>query len=120
MERFRVLFVDDEEELVSTMVRRLTMRGIDAEYVLNGEKALKAVHDKDFDLVIMDLNIAGMTGLELMKRIKRNNQNIKFIFLTGYGFYNKEMPEIKAGASDCLLKPINIEALIKRMEEVVG
>ncbi len=57
MDRLRVLFVDDEEELVSTLVRRLTMRGIDAEYVLSGEEALKAVHDKDFDLVIMDFRL---------------------------------------------------------------
>lgn len=119
MGRIHVLLVDEEEELVSTMVRRLRLRGIDAAYVTSGEKALGSVNNRDFDIVVMDLSLPGITGLDLMKKIKKINKDIKFIFLTGYGFYNKELLEIKEGASDCLLKPVKIDALIKRMEELV-
>ena len=118
MGKIHVLLVDEEEELVSTMVRRLRLRGIEAEYVTSGEKALDCITKRDFDFVVMDLSIPGMTGLDLMKKIRKINKEIKFIFFTGYGFYNKDLPEIKEGASECLLKPVRIEALIKRMEEL--
>ena len=120
MGRMHILLVDEEEELVSTMVRRLRLRGISAEYVTSSEKALDLVQNRDFDLVVMDLSMPGITGIDLMKMIRKINNDIKFIFLTGYGYYNKEMPEIKEGAADCLLKPVNIDALIKRMEEIIS
>ena len=68
-----VLCVDDEEELVSAWVERLLMRGIDAEGVTNGHDAIKRIKEKTFDVVILDIKMPGISGFEIMKRLRRQS-----------------------------------------------
>ena len=81
----RILLVDDEQELVSTLAERLSMRGIDADWVASGEEALKQVEEKFYDLAVLDVKMPKMGGIRLKQILDDKYPNMKFIFLTGHG-----------------------------------
>lgn len=113
MDRLRVLFVDDEEELVSAVVERLGLRGIDAKGALTGTDALQLVKEQDFDAVVLDVKMPGLGGFEVIKRIKQERPGLAVIFLTGHGAEENATEGMRMGAFDYLMKPIDIEALIR-------
>lgn len=116
----KILLVDDEKELVSTMAERLALRGIDADWVSSAEDALKWVESKTYDLAVLDVKIPRMSGISLKKRLKEKCPEMKFIFVTGHGSeedYNAGLAE--AGADYYLVKPVNIKVLIEKMREVL-
>jgi DNA-binding NtrC family response regulator len=119
MEEFRVLFIDDEEELVTTLVERLRYRGIEAEYTLNGPDALEKLRQSDFNVVVLDLKLPGMSGADVLKNIKRDYPQLPVLMITGHGS-SAEMTEDKPpGAFDYLAKPINLDDLIAKMREAM-
>lgn len=119
MEKMKVLLVDDEKELVSTLAKRLQFRNIEAEYLTNGEKALEMVKNHNFDLLIVDLKMPGLNGIEFMKKVKEFDNKIKFIFLTGHSTQNDAEKCLQEGASDFLLKPVSINVLIEKMHQAL-
>ena len=120
MDRLRVLVVDDEDELVSTVCERLTLRGIEADGVLTGAAALERIRAKEFDVAVVDVKMPGMDGLEVMRKIKALRPEIQVILLTGHGSVKESKIGLQEGAFDYLIKPINIEALIGKMREAVS
>lgn len=119
MKTLRVLLIDDEEELVSTLVERLGYRGIEADFALNGPDALVKIQRKAFDVVLLDLRLPGMGGTEVLKRIKKQNPGIPVLLITGRGSVTGEAEEKPPEAYDFLQKPINIDDLIKKMQEAL-
>jgi len=116
----QVLLVDDEKELVSTLAERLSLRGINADWVTSGEDALKRVETRAYDLALLDVKIPKISGIKLKKKLQDKCPNLKFIFMTGHGSgedFNAGSAE--AGAAYYLVKPINIEALVKKMNEIL-
>jgi len=120
MNTFRVLLVDDEEELVTTVAERLQLRGYHAEAVGNGADALKRIEEEPFEVVVVDVKMPGMDGLELLRRIKAIDSEAQVILLTGRGSEKDSQAGIEEGAFDYLIKPINIEELIKKMKQATG
>ena len=120
MNRLRVLVVDDEEELVSTVCERLTLRGIEADGVITGAAALERIQDKEFDVAVVDVKMPGMGGLEVMRKIRVLRPQLQVILLTGHGSVKESEIGLKEGAFDYLMKPINIENLIGKMREAVS
>ncbi len=116
----RVLVVDDEEELVSTLVERLTLRGIDAEGATNGASALDRIREKDFDVVVLDVKMPKIGGLEVMREIRAKSPGVQIILLTGRGSEKESEIGLKEGAFAYILKPFEIEGLISKMKEAVG
>jgi DNA-binding response OmpR family regulator len=116
----RVLLVDDEEELVSTLGERFSLRGIEADVVTTGVDAINLVREKDYDVVILDIKMPGMDGLQVLKKMKEMRPHIKIILLTGRGSEKESEKGLKEGAYAYLVKPIKIEDLVKRMEEAVN
>jgi len=116
----RVLLVDDEKELVTTMAQRLALRGIDADWVTSCEDALKSVEAESYDIAILDVKIPGLSGIELKKKLEEKCPGMKFIFMTGHGS-EKDYKEgaAEAGVEYYLVKPINIEFLIEKMHKVL-
>ena len=116
----RVLIVDDEEDLVSTLVERLDIRDIDAVGVGTGREALDQVRTNTPDVVVLDVKLTGEDGVEIMKQIKQIHEELPVILLTGH--MSKELSDegLKAGAIDYIIKPIDIEALIEKMKEAVA
>jgi DNA-binding NtrC family response regulator len=114
------LLIDDEEELVLTLEERLMLRGIEVEGVTSGADAIGRVQEKKFDVVVLDMKMPGLGGLEVMRRIRREQPGIKFILMTGRGSLEEGEEGMQEGAFAYLLKPINIDDLMKKMMEAVG
>ena len=81
MDHLRLLFVDDEEELVSTVVERLELRGVDAVGVTSGDEALRRLQDEAFQVVVIDVKMPGIGGLEVLRTINRRNPEIKVVLM---------------------------------------
>jgi DNA-binding response OmpR family regulator len=117
----RVLLVDDEEELVSTMAQRLAIRGIDADWVTSGEDALKSAEAQQYDVAVLDVKMPRISGIELEKKLRLKHPDLKFIFLTGHGSEDDYIAgSTEAGSEFYMVKPVNIEFLIEKMNKVLG
>lgn len=115
----KVLLVDDEEEMVATLAERLFLRGIAADWVLCGNDAVGRIREERYDVVVLDVKMPGMSGIETMAEIRRIQPSTKIIFLTGHGSTADCEAGISAGASFYLIKPIDIKVLIDSMNEAV-
>jgi DNA-binding response OmpR family regulator len=120
MPKFTALLIDDEEELVTALVERLGYRGIEAEYALDGYQALTKMREKKFQVVVLDLKLPGMDGLEVLRKINKDYPGIPVLLITGHGSPEDRISMKPDGAADYLVKPINLEDLIAKMEEAVG
>ena len=117
----RVLLVDDEEELVSTLAERLAYRGINADWVTSGLAALEMAKNYKYDIAVLDVKMPGISGCDLKKSLQNKHPAMKYIFLTGHGSEDDFIScTEEAGAEYYLVKPVNIDSLIKKMNEVIG
>lgn len=119
MEEWTVLLVDDEEELISALAERLSFRGILARTATNGEEALAAVEKEAPRVVVLDLMMPGMSGVEVLKRIRGTHPEIKVILLTGHGSTREGMEGMRLGAFDYLMKPVGIDELVEKLRGAV-
>jgi DNA-binding NtrC family response regulator len=120
MAEYRVLLVDDEEEFVSALSERLMLRGIEVESALNGEEALASLVDKEFEVVILDVMMPGLGGLEVLRQIKSTHPNTEVILLTGHGSTREGIEGMRLGAFDYLIKPVDIEEMLAKMKEAAS
>jgi DNA-binding NtrC family response regulator len=120
MAALRVLFVDDEEELVSTVVERLDLRGIDATGAMSGEEALTRIEEKPFDVVVLDVRMPGLGGFDVIKRIKHSHPDLEVILVSGHGAKEAEETGLSLGAFDYLQKPVDLEDLIGILHRATG
>jgi len=112
----KILLVDDEEEFVTTLAERLELRGIHALVATDGEAALDLIETDPPQIVILDVIMPGLGGLEVLKRIKAQSPQTPVILLTGRGSTKEGIEGMQLGAADYLMKPINIEELIKKIQ----
>ena len=120
MNEIRVLLVDDEVELVSTLAERLSLRGIFADWATSAEEALERLSSSAYDVAVLDVKIPRISGIELKKRMEEKSPGMKFIFITGHGSEaDFQAGSAEAGPDYYLVKPVNIEDLIKKMREVL-
>jgi DNA-binding response OmpR family regulator len=116
----RVLLVDDEKELVTTLAERLSLRDIQTDWATNAENALNLMENNEYDIALLDVKIPKMSGIELKKKMEEKNPEMKFIFLTGHGSEaDFKAGSIEAGPEYYLVKPVDIGFLIKKMNEVL-
>jgi DNA-binding response OmpR family regulator len=120
MEDLKVLLVDDEVEFVSTLAERLRLRGIQTRIANDGEEAFRQISADPPQVVVLDVMMPGMGGLKVLERIKADYPAIPVILLTGIGTTQDGMTGMRLGAFDYLMKPLQIEDLIERIEEAVS
>ena len=113
MESLRVLIVDDEEELVSALEERLNLRGFLAKGVTTGEEALAHLESVPCDIVLLDVKMPGLGGLEVIQRIKTEHPRVEVILLTGHGSQYSVEEGMELGAFDYLMKPVKISTLLQ-------
>jgi DNA-binding NtrC family response regulator len=113
MASLRILIVDDEDELVSALVERLNLRGFQAEGVTTGAEALAHLADTPCDVVLLDVKMPGLGGLEVIKRIKEKRPNLEVILLTGHSSAQDAEKGKMLGAFDYLMKPVKIDDLVR-------
>jgi len=116
----RVLVVDDEREIRDFLLRALTrIAGFQVELAENGEEALKKIEKGKFDLVMTDLKMPQVDGLQLIKEISGSNPEILTVLMTGHGTIDSAIEAMKQGASDYLTKPLNLDETILRLKKVL-
>jgi DNA-binding NtrC family response regulator len=114
-DRIRLLFVDDEVDFLDAMTQRLEYRDFEVTMAKNGFEALKAANSQNLDIALIDLNMPGMNGIELLEALKRDHKYIEIIILTGYGNVDTAVKSTKLGAFDFLAKPCDFEQLIEKI-----
>lgn len=117
----KILLVDDEVEFVSALAERLSLRGIDADWVDQPEDAVNRVAQHCYDLAVLDVKMPRLSGIDLKVMLQKKCPDMKFIFLTGHGSQESyEAGAAEAGAAYYLMKPLKLEDLIHKIDEVVG
>ena len=117
----KILLVDDEIEFVSALAERLSLRGIDADWVSRPEDAITRAQECRYDLAVLDVKMPRLSGIELKVILQKKCPDMKFIFLTGHGSEESyEAGSAEAGAAYYLMKPLKLDDLIRKIDEVVG
>ena len=116
MKDIKVLLVDDEQKFVEALSERLQMRDMENETVYDGEEALSFVDDKEPDVMVLDLKMPGIDGMEVLRRVKKKFPGIQVIILTGHGTDRDEEESRRIGVFDYLKKPVDIELLVSRIK----
>ena len=119
MKNLKILLVDDEIEFVTTLAERLQLRGAQAQSATDGEEALNMIKTDPPQIVILDVMMPGLGGLDVLRRIKTQYSQIPVILLAGRGSTKEGIEGMRLGAFDYLIKPINIEELIKKIEKAI-
>ena len=117
MEEFRVLVVDDEDDFRETIVKRLQKRKMTAQGAESGEKALDLIDAQPFDVVVLDVKMPGLDGIETLREIKKRKPLIEVILLTGHASMESGIEGIKLGAFDYVMKPANLDELVEKMRQ---
>jgi len=117
MKKLRVLIADDEIEFVTALVERLNLRGIYAEGALRADQAMVKLTIKEFNVLLLDIKMPGMSCIDAVKRFLKIRPEVKIILVTGYGSSAEGEDGLKHGAHDLLAKPIKFDDLIIKMNE---
>ena len=110
-ERFKVLLVDDEQDFVESLSERLELRNLEAEEAYSGEEALAALAKGAPDVMVLDLRMPGIDGMEVLRRTRELHPDLRVIILTGHGTEKDEKEARKLGAFEYMQKPVDIDAL---------
>lgn len=116
MSEMKLVLVDDEQTFVQTLSERLQMRNLKNETVYDGEQAINFVDEKEPDVIVLDLKMPGIDGMEVLRRVKKKFPNIQVIILTGHGTDRDEEEARRIGVFDYLKKPVDIESLVTRIK----
>ncbi len=119
MNDIRVLLVDDETQYMETLMKRLKKRRIDIRGVDRGEKALETLSRHEVDVVVLDVKMPGMDGIEVLKRIKSQYPLIEVIMLTGHASMDVAMQGMQLGAFDYLVKPTDADELLYKIQDAI-
>ncbi len=117
MDKFKVLVVDDELDFLETIVKRLKARKIEVTGVESGFKALDAVMAQDVDVVILDVKMPGMDGIETLREMKKKQPLVEVIMLTGHASVESGIQGMQLGAFDYVMKPVALDELLEKMRQ---
>jgi DNA-binding NtrC family response regulator len=117
MESFKVLVVDDEPDFLETILKRLQRRKIDVTGVDSGKAALELLEGQHFDVVILDVRMPGMDGIETLKEMKKKRPLMEVIMLTGHASVESGMQGMQLGAFDYVMKPASINDLLEKITQ---
>jgi DNA-binding NtrC family response regulator len=112
--------VDDEEELVGAVVERLELRKIEATGATSGEEALALLEKHSFDVVVLDVRMPGLGGLDVIKLIKSSHPGLEVVLLSGHGSSEDVEEGLRLGALDYLQKPVDLDNLIQILREAAS
>ena len=117
MDEFSVLLVDDEKEFLETLLKRLLKRRVKVTGVNSGEDALKILKQTPPDIVVLDVRMQGMDGIQTLREIKKIRPLVEVIMLTGHANLEVAVEGMEAGAFDYLMKPTDVDELLYKLED---
>ncbi len=113
----RVLIVDDEEKFSDPLAERLTLRDYDVTTSQSGEDAVAKIKQYNYDVVVLDVIMPGMSGTETLREIKKIKPLTEIIMLTGHATVESAIEGMKLGATDFLMKPCETEDLVSKIQK---
>lgn len=116
METMKIMLVDDEERFLVTTRKLLTRKGYDISTAASGSDALEKLGTRNIHVVILDVKMPGMDGIETLKEIRKTFPLVQVIMLTGHATVEAAIDGLKSGAADFLMKPMDIEVLIEKID----
>jgi two-component system, OmpR family, response regulator len=116
-ESFQVLIVDDEDDFRETLVKRLHKRHLNVFGAESGQKALDLMNKLIFDVVVLDVKMPGLDGIETLREMKKKTPLVEVILLTGHASIESGVEGMNLGAFDYVMKPVNIEDLLEKIRQ---
>ena len=117
MDKFRILIVDDEDDFREAIIKRLRARKVDVEGADSGANALEMLAHQDFDVVILDVKMPGMDGIETLREIKLKKPLVEVIMLTGHASVESGIQGMQLGAFDYVMKPVALDDLMDKLRQ---
>lgn len=117
MKPVKILLVDDEVAFANNIAKLISKRGFEVRTVYDGDSAIQALDEVDFDVIVLDLKMPGMDGLTALKLIKTKRPEVEVIILTGHGSMESGIDGIQLGAFDFLMKPVRFDDLHEKIKE---
>lgn len=116
-EPMTVLFVDDEPDFLQTLLKRMRKRDVNAAGVGSGEEALVHLAQSPADVVVLDVRMPGMGGIETLRAIKKKTPLTEVVMLTGHASLEVAREGMENGAFDYLMKPVDIDDLLYKIQD---
>jgi DNA-binding NtrC family response regulator len=117
MNKPNILIVDDEKDYIETLTKRLKKRGLEITGIENGEDALEWLSKKPVDVVLLDVRMRGMDGIQVLREIKNEFPLIEVIMLTGHASTEVAIEGMELGAFDYLMKPVDFDELLYKIQD---
>ena len=117
METCRVLLVDDETDYLEVLSRRLKKRNVNAAGVSSGKEALRYLETFPVDVVVLDVRMPEMDGIQVLREIKKSHPLVEVIMLTGHASLEVAIEGMRLGAFDYLMKPADIDELLYKVQD---
>jgi DNA-binding NtrC family response regulator len=117
MDAIKTLLVDDEAEFRETLLKRLAKRRLEARGVASGEAALAALQSFAADVILLDVRMPGMDGIETLRSIKKIYPLVEVIMLTGHASMEAAIEGMELGAFDYLMKPMDIDSILFKIQD---
>ena len=115
--KINVLIADDEKQFTDTLAQRLEMRGFTVTKVYSGDAAVEMATTVAFDVIILDVQMPGLTGIDVLRQVKTKNPIVPVIMLTGEATVDNAIQGMKLGAFDFLIKPTDTESLAEKIQQ---
>lgn len=113
----KVLLIDDEVEFLENLSERMRVRGMDVSTAQTTDNAINAVEEAEYDAIVLDLQMPGMNGIEMLKVIKERHPDMQVILLTGQATLEAGIEAMKLGAMDFMEKPADINSLTEKIRK---
>jgi DNA-binding response OmpR family regulator len=118
LQKMKILIIEDEVNVASFIMRGFQEEGHSASIAMDGATGLQMMTDHTFDLVILDLMLPGINGMEVCRRIREDNSDVPIIMLTALGTTENVVSGLNAGADDYMIKPFKFSELLARIEAI--
>ena len=116
MKKMKILLVDDEKEFVETLSERMEIRDLKPDIALSGEQALEKVEEDMPDVMVLDLKMPGIDGMEVLRQVRKKYPNVQVIMLTGHGSEKDEKEARRLGAFEYLQKPTGVDKIVSTIK----
>ena len=114
----RLLIVEDEKQICDTVAKCLYAAGYEVDTCYDGEEAFECILAENYDLIVLDLNLPGMDGMEILKELRQRNEETKVLILSARGPIADKVEGLDAGANDYMEKPFHLQELEARIRSL--
>ncbi|MDT3402192.1 response regulator transcription factor [Mucilaginibacter terrae] len=115
----KILVLEDDYKMATELRLFFTNRGFECDQVYDGNMFFKQTELTTYDMYILDVNVPGLNGMEVCKRIRQSNKSVPILMLTAYSAVEDKVTALESGADDYLVKPFHLEELLARVNALL-